>query len=111
MRESGETVFARVSIYDIAGDRVNEAAVSFRAALEEIARADGFGEGLFLVSRDEGRAVVVTTWDDHASMTASRIAATRLRGEAVRAVDGDVVMADEYELAVRVVPPAADAPA
>jgi heme-degrading monooxygenase HmoA len=97
-------MFARVSIYDIPSGRVDEAVRSFGEALDGIAGARGFGEAFFLVSRDEGRALVLTTWNDHEAVTASRVTATRLRGEAVRAVDGDVVMVDEYELALRVAP-------
>jgi heme-degrading monooxygenase HmoA len=105
-------MFARVSVYDIPGERAAEAARSFRAALDAIGGAPGFEEAYFLVNRDEGRGVALTLWRDHDAITASRVAATRLRGEASRAVDGDVVMVDEYEVAVHLVgsgalPPAA----
>ena len=103
-------MFARVSIYDIPADRVREAVGSFDAALQAIAHARGFGEAYFLASRDEGRALVLTTWEDHGSMAASQVAATRLRGEAVRAVDGNVVMVDEYEVALHVTAAHDDAP-
>lgn len=95
-------MFARVSVYDIPGDRVHEAARSFRTALEAIGRARGFEEAYFLVSREEGRGLALTLWHDHDAMSASRVTATRLRGEAVRAVEGDVVMVDEYEVALHV---------
>lgn len=98
-------MFARVSVYDIPEDRAHEAVGSFRTALETIATAVGFDEAYFLVSRDAGRALVLTLWRDHAGMAASRVSATRLRGEAVRAVDGDVVLVDEYEVALHVQPP------
>jgi heme-degrading monooxygenase HmoA len=95
-------MFARVSIYDIPGERIHEAAESFRNALEVIAAAHGFDQAYFLVSREEGRGLALTFWDDDDAMSASRVSATRLRGEAVRAVDGDVVLVEEYEVAVHV---------
>jgi heme-degrading monooxygenase HmoA len=95
-------MFARVSIYDFPGDRANEAVSSFGTALESISAARGFNEAFFFVSRDAGRGLVLTLWDDRDGMTASNVSASRLRGEAIRAVDGDIVTVDEYELALHV---------
>lgn len=97
-------MFARVSIYEIPGERAHEAVASFKDALETIAAVRGFEEAYFLVSREANRALALTMWEDHHSMVASRVSATRLRGEAVRAVDGDIVLVDEYEVALHVEP-------
>ena len=48
--------------------------------------------------------VVAKTLSLHAAaelMAASRMTATRLRGEAIRALDGDVLSTEEYEVAAR----------
>ncbi len=93
---------ARVSIYDIPDDRADDAVDAFREALGTIAASRGLAEGLFLVSRDGSRGVAMTVWEDEGAMSASRVAASRLRGEAIRSVEGATVMVDEYEIAVRV---------
>ena len=95
-------MFARVSVYDIPGERAHEAVASFRNALEAIASARGFEEAYFFVSRESNRAMALTIWGDHDGMEVSRVSATRLRTEAVRAVDGDVILVDEYEVALHV---------
>ena len=100
-------MYARVSIYDIPGERAHEAVASFRDALEAIGAARGFEEAYFFISRDANRGLALTFWEDHDGMAASHVAATRLRGEAVRAVDGDVVLVDEYEVALHITPQAA----
>ena len=103
-------MFARVSIYEIPGERAHEAVASFRGALEAIASARGFEEAYFLVSREADRALALTLWSDQDGMAASQVSATRLRGEAVRAVDGAVVIVDEYEVALHVEPQPAVTP-
>jgi hypothetical protein len=95
-------VYARLSMYDIPEDRVAEARASFSVALETIAALAGLSEAYFLVSRESGRGVALTLWDDHVAMSASRVTASRLRSAAVEAVDGEVVLVDEFEVAVHV---------
>jgi heme-degrading monooxygenase HmoA len=94
-------LFARVSIYDIPDGRTADATSSFEEALETIAASRGLSEALFLVSRESNRGIALTLWDDHEAMSASRVAATRLRRAAIDAVGGDVVAVDEFEVAVR----------
>src|SRR5215213_8390409 len=93
-------MFARVTVYELPGDRMEEAAASFRAALDRIRTLDGFNDGYFLVSPDEDRASAVTLWETHAAMEASRVTASRVRTEAARSVGGCVVSAHEYQVAV-----------
>ena len=75
-------MFARVSAYDIPDGRANEATMSLAEALDRIAAARGFAHAYFLISRESNRGVAVTFWEDHDAMTASRVTATRLRGDA-----------------------------
>lgn len=95
-------MFARLSTYEIPEDRVPEATRSFADALEQIASCRGLCEAYFLVSGDSDRGVALTLWDDHDSMSAARVLASRLRSEAVRTVDGAVVSVDEFEVAVHI---------
>ena len=95
-------MFARLSIYDISGERAGEARRSFADALEKIAASRGLSEAYFLFSRESERGVALTLWDDHEAMSASRVTASRLRSAAVEAVGGDVVAVDEFEVAVHV---------
>jgi hypothetical protein len=64
-------VFARLSTYELPVDRTRDAS---RAAL--------------------------TIWEDGETLTASRVAATRLRSEAMRSIDGEVVSIEEFAVAV-----------
>jgi heme-degrading monooxygenase HmoA len=95
-------VYARVSIYDIPEDRMSEARASFSDALETIGAMRGLSEAYFLVSRESGRGVAMTLWDDHEAMSASRVTASRLRSAAIEAVGGEVVLVDEFEVAAHV---------
>jgi heme-degrading monooxygenase HmoA len=98
-------MFARVSIYDIGGGRMDDAVTSFRSALEEISRLEGFSEGFFIASGEDEHASAITLWTSRTAMEASRTAASRLRTEAAEWVEGSVVSACEYEVAVHVVGP------
>lgn len=95
-------MFARVSIYDIPDDRADEAVASFTEALNTIAASRGLAEAVFLVSREGNRGLAMTVWNDRETMSASNVAASRLRADAIRAAGGNIVMVDEYEIAVRV---------
>jgi heme-degrading monooxygenase HmoA len=96
-------MFARVSAYEIASGRMDDAVTSFRAALEEIRELDGFSEGFFIVSDEDDQANAITLWTSRTAMEASRTAASRLRTEAAESVESAVVSACEYEVAVHVV--------
>jgi len=93
-------MFARVTVYELPGDRMDEAVESFRSAFDRIKTLDGFSDGYFLVCADEDRATAFTLWETHAAMAGSRVTASRVRTEAARAVDGCVVSAHEYEVAI-----------
>lgn len=96
-------MFARVSTYDIGSGRMDDAVTSFRSALEEISRLEGFSEGFFIASGEDEHASAITLWTSRTAMEASRTAASRLRTEAAESVEGAVASACEYEVAVHVV--------
>ena len=92
-------MYARVSVYELPEERMDDAVERFREALEEISRCEGFEDGWFMIAPESGRANATTVWTTRAAMAASRVTASRLRSEAARAVDGAVVSATEYEIA------------
>lgn len=95
-------MFARVSVYEIPADRMDEALHEFRNALEQISALEGFKEAFFFVAPEDDRATATTLWTSHSAMEASRPAASNLRSKAARAVDGGVVSAIEYEVGLHV---------
>jgi heme-degrading monooxygenase HmoA len=95
-------MFARVSVYEIPADRMDEACHEFREALHEISGLEGFSEAFFFVAAEDNRATVTTLWTTRRGLEASRAAASNLRTKAARAVDGGVVSAIEYEVGLHV---------
>jgi heme-degrading monooxygenase HmoA len=98
-------MFARVSVYEIPGERMDEAIKGFEAALEEISACEGFHEAFLLVDRADERATTVTLWTTQVAMETSAVTASRLRSEAARSADGSVLSAQQYELATHVTAP------
>jgi hypothetical protein len=90
-------MFARVAVYEIPGHRMDEAVERFREALGQVT---GMAEAYVLVSTESGRALTMTLWDQPNTMESSRMRATRLRGDAAKAVDGTVQSVVEYEVAI-----------
>ena len=93
-------MYARMSIYEIDRDRVEDTVARFRDAIETISYMEGLRDAFFLVSGDGERAVALTLWQTHDAMTASRVTASRLRSEAVRDVEGSIVSVDEFDVAL-----------
>ncbi len=91
-------MFARVGTYDVPEGESESVREAFRAALAQIAKLPGFRDASLLLACDGGSAMTITFWEDGNAMSASRVAATQLRTEAARAVDGEVVTAVEYEV-------------
>jgi len=94
-------VFARVSIYEVPPDRVGAAAETFGQAIGQIREMTGLAAAYLLVNAENGRTLTMTLWDSRAAMEASRVTASRLRSEAARGLDGDVLSTEEYEVAAR----------
>ena len=88
-------MFARVSTYSGAPDRVDE---SIREGREQIVPAVRQIRGckglLYLVDRSTGKAMSVTLWENEEAMRASEEAANQIRGESVQ-VDRFEVAIDE----------------
>lgn len=96
-------MFARVSVYEISSGRMDDAVESFGSALEQIRNLDGFSEAFVVVSPEDDRALAITLWASRVDVERSRVTASQARQNAARAVDGSVLSAHEYEVAIRVV--------
>jgi heme-degrading monooxygenase HmoA len=92
--------YARVSTYAIPEHRLDDAVRSFEAAVERIRGLEGLEDIYLLIDRERAHAITVTVWTSAGTLESSRIAATRARSEAARAVDGDVESVREYEVAM-----------
>jgi heme-degrading monooxygenase HmoA len=92
-------VFARVSRYDIPGERIDEAVTKFADAVAQITELAGFREAYLLVSREDECATTLTFWSA-AVMEATRVTASRLRTEAAQAVGAAVTGSQEFEVAI-----------
>jgi heme-degrading monooxygenase HmoA len=90
-----------VSRYEVPPERVRDAADSFQQAVRQIRAMNGLAAAYLLVNTETGRVLTMTLWDNAAAMEASHVAASRLRTEAVRTVDGNVLSIEEYEVAAR----------
>jgi heme-degrading monooxygenase HmoA len=91
-------MFARIGTYDVPSGQGEAVKEAFAAALAQIRELPGFRDGTLLLACDGDRAMTITFWEDRNAMTASGVAASRLRNDAARAVDGEVVTAVEYEV-------------
>lgn len=100
-------MFARISTYDLPGERAEDAVRGFREAIGRIRGAEGFVDAFFLVDRDGNQAVTITFWQSAHAMEASRVAASRARSDAAREADGEVRSSSEYEVAIHETGPGA----
>ena len=55
-------MFARVSVYEIPADRMDEAVDEFRTALDQISSLEGFSEAFFFLAAEDNRATATTLW-------------------------------------------------
>jgi heme-degrading monooxygenase HmoA len=92
-------MFARLARYDIAPGRGQDAVESFKQASEGLKGFSGLKGGYILVD-DEGSIATLTVWETRAALIDSQSRASRLRQQAVRAVDGSVASVNEYEIAL-----------
>jgi heme-degrading monooxygenase HmoA len=93
-------MFARVVRYQIPEARFCEVVPAFRDAVERLQDVDGHKGGYLLIDRDNATALTITLWENQAAMEASEVTASRLRSEAVNAVDGEIQMTDRCEVAL-----------
>jgi heme-degrading monooxygenase HmoA len=90
---------ARVSSYEVLPERLEEFEDRVREALSQISEMEGLRGHYLLVGQESNRAMIVTFWDGQDNLAASRVTAARLRSEAVRAVDAEVLSVDEFAVA------------
>src|SRR5215208_5792905 len=93
-------MFARVVRYQIPQKRFGEVVPAFRNAVEGLREIDGNNGGYLLIDPDNCTALTVTLWQSREALEASEIRASRLRGEAVDAVDAQIVATDRCEVAL-----------
>lgn len=93
-------MYARISVYDIDAGRASEAAAQFREAFARLRELEGLEAAYYLRACEGTRGVSITLWESQAAMSASRVAASRLRSEAAASIDGEIVSVEEYEVAV-----------
>ena len=91
-------MFARVSIYEVPVERVGAVAQTFGEAIGQIRELSGAQPPDLLVNGENARTSTMTLWDSRPAMEASRVTASRLRTRPARAVDGNVVATEEYEV-------------
>jgi heme-degrading monooxygenase HmoA len=91
---------ARVVRYKIPQERFGEVVSAFRAPVEQLREVEGNRGGYLLIDRDNCTALTLTLWDNQAALEASEVAASRLRSEAINAIDGDIQTIDKCEVAL-----------
>jgi heme-degrading monooxygenase HmoA len=93
-------MFARVARYRYPEERHDEAVEAFRTASEGLRGLGGNVGGYLLVDRDNSTALTVTFWENRGAMEASEVGASRLRSQAINAVEGEVQTVDRCEVAI-----------
>jgi heme-degrading monooxygenase HmoA len=93
-------MFARVVRYQIPETRFGEVVPAFREAVEQLRDIEGSKGGYLLIDRDNCTATTLTLWDNQAALQASEVSATKLRSDAIDAVEGEVQSIDRCEVAL-----------
>ena len=94
-------MYARMARYRTEADRCNDAATSFRQAVEAISELPGFADGYVLIDPDSGEVVTLTLWESQAALDASEVRATGLRQNAAHAVAGDVESVGRFSVVIK----------
>jgi heme-degrading monooxygenase HmoA len=98
-------VFARVVRYSVEPERCEEALQAFEQAAQEIGAIEGITGGYVMADGDDGLIITVTFWSDRNAMENSEVRATRLRQEALRSVEGEVVSVERVSVATEIEAP------
>jgi predicted secreted protein len=98
--KEAEKMHARVVRYRIPEARFGEVVPAFRQAIERLREIEGASGGYLLIDRDNSMALTFTFWENQAAMEASEVAASRLRSEAINAVDGEIQAVHRCEVAL-----------
>ncbi len=93
--------YARVSTYEFPADRVDEARPAFEEATRNLRQMQGITEALFLVDRNEGKAMTITIWESEEALRASEAQADEIRRRGAEAGEGQITGVTRYEIALR----------
>jgi heme-degrading monooxygenase HmoA len=91
---------ARVVRYKIPQERFGEVVSAFREPVEQLREVDGNRGGYLLIDRENCTALTLTLWENQAALESSEVAASRLRSEAINAIDGEIQTVDKCEVAL-----------
>jgi heme-degrading monooxygenase HmoA len=95
-------VFARVVRYSVEPDRCEQALRAFEQAAREIGVIDGIAGGYVMADGDDGLIITVTLWNDRNAMEKSEVRASRLRQNALRSVDGEIISVERLSVATEI---------
>jgi quinol monooxygenase YgiN len=93
-------MFARVVRYQIPPNRFGEVVPAFREAVEGLREIEGNNGGYLLIDPDNCTALTLTLWESREALETSEVRASRLRGQAVDAIDAEVQAMDRCEVAL-----------
>jgi heme-degrading monooxygenase HmoA len=91
---------ARVVRYKIPQERFGEVVSAFREPVEQLREVEGNRGGYLLIDRENCTATTLTFWENQAALESSEVAASRLRSEAINAIDGEIQTVDKCEVAL-----------
>jgi quinol monooxygenase YgiN len=91
---------ARVVRYKIPQERFGEVVSAFREPVEQLREVEGNRGGYLLIDRENCTATTLTLWENQAALESSEVAASRLRSEAINAIDGEIQTVDKCEVAL-----------
>src|SRR5918999_3416290 len=91
---------ARVVRYKIPQERFGEVVSAFREPVEQLREVEGNRGGYLLIDRENCTATTLTFWENQAALESSEVAASRLRSEAINAIDGEIQTVDRCEVAL-----------
>lgn len=95
-------MFARVVRYSVEPERCEEALQAFERAAQEIGAIDGITGGYVMADGDDGLIITVTLWSDRNAMENSEVRASRLRQDALRSVDGEIISVERVSVATEI---------
>ncbi len=93
-------MYARVTTFECAPERVDEALRYFEEKVRPVSRADGALDLDVLVDRRTGKGYVLAWWKDAAAARASEASAGQLREQTSKALGLKIVGAHTYEVTV-----------
>ena len=88
--------------YQVDPDRCDDALAALEDAAQQIGAIDGNSGGYVLVDGEAGRIMTFIMWQDQAAMEASEVHASRLRQDAIRAVEGEIVSIERLRIATEI---------